>query len=101
LARRVGKKEGVLGYLRLDKTIEIHIASLNSTINFQRKLTRTIRYAQKNGYLLEYTSGYMTYGRVIRKFGDAVISLKTLGVIGKCGAEDLLLLSPGSIRITT
>ncbi|MGG1518486.1 hypothetical protein ABE504_23915 [Paenibacillus oryzisoli] len=81
--KRVGKKEEVLGYLRFDKTIEIHIAALNSPITFQRKLTRTIRYAQKNGYFLEYTSGYMTYGKVIRKFGDAVISIKTLGVLGQ------------------
>lgn len=75
-----GKGTDIYGYLRWDNTIEIHIGNVESRIEFQRRLRKTIKYAREKGYLLEYTSGLMTHGEVIERFGRAVISIKPLGL---------------------
>ncbi|WP_207953487.1 hypothetical protein [Paenibacillus agricola] len=80
---KVGKILKVFGYLRWDNTIEIHIASLNSPLVFQRVLKKTIRYAQEHGHLIEYTSAIIPYGKLMDRFGEAIVSVRPLGLIGQ------------------
>lgn len=82
-ARKYARKADILGYLRFDNILEIHIASIDSPIEFQRKVRKTIRYAEQHGYLIEFTSGMLSYGRIVRKYGDALISVRSLGMIGQ------------------
>lgn len=76
-----GKKAKVLGYLRLDNTIEIHIAGMNSPAIFKQRIKKTMRYAQKHNHLIEYTSGIIPYGKLIRRYGDAIVMVKAPGLL--------------------
>jgi len=81
--RFAGKGTDVFGYLRWDKTIEIHIANVKSPLEFQRRIRKTIKYAREKGYLIEFTSGILTYGEIIDRYGEAVVSLKPLSLFGR------------------
>lgn len=63
-----------------NNTIEVHIGKGDQ---FLGRLRNTIRYAKEHGYLIEYTSGYMTYGELMERYGAAVVSVKPLGFIGR------------------
>jgi hypothetical protein len=78
---RIGKKAEVLGYLRMDNTIEIHIAGMDSSVVFEKRIRKTMRYAQKHNHLIEYTSGIIPYGELIRRYGDAIVMIKAPGLL--------------------
>ncbi|QDA30263.1 hypothetical protein [Paenibacillus polymyxa] len=78
-----GKGTKIYGYYRWDNTIEIHIGKVTSPLEFQRRIRNTIKYAREKGYLIEYTSGILTHGEVIERYGKAVISIKPLSLFGR------------------
>ncbi|MGO4548101.1 hypothetical protein AB4Z29_25270 [Paenibacillus sp. 2TAB23] len=73
----------IYGYLRFDNVIEMHIGAPKSKREFNSKMRRTIKHAIKEGYIIEFTSGMMTVGEVIRKYGDAVIQIGTPSFISR------------------
>lgn len=77
-----GMKSDIYGYLRWDNTIEIHIGEAKS-MEFQRRILRTIKFARENGHYIEFTSGILTYGEVIERYGRAVVSIKPLGMFSR------------------
>jgi hypothetical protein len=78
---RYGRRKKIYGYLRPDNTIEIHIGT--ARVNFELTLIKSIRYAQKNGYLIEYTSAYLSYGELMHRYGHAVVSVKPIGLLAR------------------
>ncbi|NHN33342.1 hypothetical protein [Paenibacillus agricola] len=78
---RYGRRKKIYGYLRPDNTIEIHIGT--ARVNFEFTLIKSIRYAQKNGHLIEYTSAYLSYGELMHRFGHAVVSVKPISLLAR------------------
>lgn len=80
----VGQKKeknihGFGGIIRWDRVLEVHVGALDNPKEFYQRFMKSIKYAQDHHLNVEFISGYRSYGRLIRDFGDAILVIRPLG----------------------